>query len=106
MTNVDWDFGDGNTATDDLAVDHTYAGPGTYTATATVNGGVGQADVTIASEVAAEPMPFDPGEATVQEVIDYVGAHPDEVQATYDAEQAGKHRVTLLSYLVGAGAVE
>jgi hypothetical protein len=43
----------------------------------------------------------DPGDFTVAEVIEYVGQHPEEAQRLYDAEVAGKARVTLVSHLEG-----
>lgn len=42
---------------------------------------------------------FDPSEHTVQEVLDYIDAHPDESAAVLAAEQAGKGRKTVLSAL-------
>lgn len=44
---------------------------------------------------------FDPSEHTIDEVKDYVDAHPDEVDAVLNAEQAGKGRVTLVEWLEG-----
>lgn len=42
---------------------------------------------------------FDPGDHNIDEVKSYVDDHPDEVQAVYDAEKAGKARVSLLDWL-------
>jgi len=56
-----------------------------------------QADYTVSAA-------FDPGAHTVAEVIDYADIHPDEVQALYDAEVAGRNRVTLLTALEERGA--
>lgn len=44
------------------------------------------------------PDPFDPGKATVEEVLDYLGTaeQPDKVRVL-DAEAAGKERSTILS---------
>lgn len=47
---------------------------------------------------------FDPSAYTVAEVVDYADIHPDEVQAIYDAEEAGKGRATLLAALEERGA--
>jgi len=44
-------------------------------------------------------LPYDPESHTVQEVVDYATAHPDEVADIITAEQAGKNRTTLLSQL-------
>jgi hypothetical protein len=38
-------------------------------------------------------------------VLAYVDAHPETVQAVYDAEYDGKGRVTLLDALIDRGAV-
>jgi hypothetical protein len=45
------------------------------------------------------PVGFDPGAHTVNEVEDYVTAQPDERDAVLAAEQAGRDRVTLVSWL-------
>jgi hypothetical protein len=42
---------------------------------------------------------YDPGAHTVDEVLVYVAEHPDETDAVYAAEQAGKGRVTILDKL-------
>ena len=42
---------------------------------------------------------FDPSAHTVDDVKAYVTEHPDEVQAVYDAEVAGKARTSLLEWL-------
>jgi hypothetical protein len=42
---------------------------------------------------------FDPGAHTIAEVLAYVSEHPDEIDAIYGAELAGKARVTLLDKL-------
>ena len=52
-----------------------------------------------ASAPAADSAAFDPGAHTVAEVQDYVTAHPDQVDAVYTTEQAGRARVTLLDWL-------
>lgn len=44
---------------------------------------------------------FDPGEHTVDDVLAYVDAHPDQRPAVLAAEQAGKDRTTLVSQLEG-----
>ena len=46
---------------------------------------------------------FDPGEHTVEEVVEYVADHPDELEAVLVAERAGKARVTLLAVLAPDG---
>ena len=48
---------------------------------------------------AEEAEEFDPGEHTVDEVKDYVTEHPDEVDDVHAAEDEGKARVTLLTWL-------
>jgi hypothetical protein len=50
-------------------------------------------------ESVEEDKPYDPGEHTVDEVIAYAEAHPDEVDDIIAAEEAGKGRVTLLDRL-------
>lgn len=42
---------------------------------------------------------YDPAAHTVAEVVAYVETNPDQLQAVYAAEQAGKNRSTLLSAL-------
>lgn len=42
---------------------------------------------------------YDPAAHTVEEVKQFVTDHPDEVQAIYDAEVAGKNRTSLISWL-------
>jgi hypothetical protein len=42
---------------------------------------------------------FDPSVHTVAEVQEYVGSHPDELEAVYDAEVAEKNRSTLVIWL-------
>jgi len=55
--------------------------------------------------VTAEPVAdesdgeYDPGAHTVDEVLAYVAEHPDESDAVYAAESAGKGRVTILDKL-------
>lgn len=52
--------------------------------------------------VEPEPAPaeaYDPGVHTVDEVLAYADAHPDEVGAIIAAEEAGKNRSTLLDKL-------
>jgi hypothetical protein len=44
-------------------------------------------------------LPYDPADHTVPEVVTYAEEHPDEVEAIYAAEEAGKGRTTLLSQL-------
>jgi hypothetical protein len=47
----------------------------------------------------AEPEAFDPGEFTIAQVIDHLDAHPEQLAAVTEAEEAGKARVTLLDEL-------
>ena len=42
---------------------------------------------------------YDPSVHTVAEVQEYVGSHPDEAEAIYDAEVAEKNRSTLVIWL-------
>ena len=42
---------------------------------------------------------YDPDDHTVNEVLDYVDDHPDEVDAVLAAERAGKNRTTLIMHL-------
>ena len=44
---------------------------------------------------------FDPGDYTIQQVEDYVNANPDQAIDILDAEEAGKNRVTLVTWLEG-----
>lgn len=62
------------------------------------NGTLSSASKTFTATVSGAEV-FDPGAATVAEVIDYVDAHPDETQAVLDAEEAGKNRSTLVTAL-------
>lgn len=51
-------------------------------------------------EVVPEPEgEFDPGSYTINEVMAYVDAHPDQTQDIYDREHEGKGRSTLLNKL-------
>lgn len=68
----------------------------------TVRDGEGESN-SVTFTVGAEV--FDPGRYTVAEVLAYADEHPDEVQDVYDAENAGKARVTLLEGLAERGAV-
>jgi len=56
-----------------------------------------------------EPPPevqvgYDPGAHTVPEVEDFANEHPEQLEEIIAAEEAGKARVTLLSYLEGLRA--
>lgn len=42
---------------------------------------------------------FDPSTHTIDQVKTYINDHPDQVQAVYDAEVAGKNRTSLLDWL-------
>lgn len=44
------------------------------------------------------PLPFEPANHTVAEVVERLDAHPDEVDAVLAAESAGKARKGILSY--------
>jgi len=55
-------------------------------------------------EAAPASASYDPGVHTVDETLTYASGHPDEVQAIFDAESAGKGRVTLLDGLRDLGA--
>lgn len=57
-----------------------------------------------ATQEEAEASAYDPGQHTVDDVLDHADAFPDEVQALYDAESNGKGRVTLLDGLRERGA--
>lgn len=48
---------------------------------------------------AAAGLAFDPGEVTVAEVQQHVEEHPDEAADVLAAEQAGKNRTTLVTWL-------
>jgi len=107
---VVWDFGDGTTVRGN-EVTHTYTSAGTFDITCTVLV-AGTAYTTVQPHEIPEDVlepdptseppadgPYDPGEHTVDEVLAYCAEHPDEVEAIYDAEEAGKNRVTLLDKL-------
>lgn len=47
----------------------------------------------------SEEGDFDPSTRTIDQVKAYVNDHPDQVQAVYDAEVAGKNRTSLLDWL-------
>jgi uncharacterized phage-like protein YoqJ len=42
---------------------------------------------------------YDPAAHTVDEVKEFVTQHPEELQAVYDTEVAGKNRATLINWL-------
>lgn len=133
-TSLAWNFGTGatpGTATGPGPHNVTYTGPGaakTITATAT---GVGEGVnpyppagvttiplTTISTGQTGSPLmveqqglpptdeAFDPGDHTVAEVQDYITAHPDEIDAVYDAETSGKNRTTLVTWLESVEATE
>lgn len=122
----DWAFPGGTpaTATDNKGpITVTYSTGGSKTATLTIAAGAGPPaggayPVTVVATATAaprmvegggEPPPdgegdsltvgFDPAAHTVDEVKDYATDHPDEIADLYDAEEAGKARVTLLEWL-------
>jgi hypothetical protein len=84
---------------------------GTYPITVTAYTGTGAVGtspmmVRTGEETGEEPPPegevsvgYDPAAHTVDEVKEFVTEHPDEAQAMYDAELAGKNRATLISWL-------
>jgi len=101
----------------DTAANVTSAASG-GTATSTGTPAAGSYPITITAVATTSPMmveeggggeetmaldestgPFDPADHTVPEVVEYVEAHPDEVEDIYAAETAGKNRTTLLNQL-------
>ena len=81
------------------------AGVNTLTVTAVVGTAPQLRTVAPEEEVAPEETPeegaFDPGDHTVAEVEEYIAANPDELEAVYNAEVAGKNRSTLVAHLGG-----
>jgi len=59
----------------------------------------GVAETVDGAPVPEEPEAYDPGAHTVDEVLAYADEHPDEVDQIIRAEEAGKHRSTLLDQL-------
>lgn len=53
----------------------------------------------IASQEPVRASVFDPADHSVKKVIAYVDEHPEEAEAVYAAEAAGKARSSLLSAL-------
>jgi len=69
-----WDFGDGNTSTDQSPA-HTYSNPGDYTVTLTLNGGCMTDQVTGTSEVFEQPsaeFTYSPEIPTTRSSIEFV----------------------------------
>jgi hypothetical protein len=67
-------------------------------------GGDGEGEQMMMMSAPPEPEPeiqvgYDPGAHTVQEVEDFVNENPDQRDDILAAEQAGKDRVTLVSWL-------
>jgi hypothetical protein len=58
----------------------------------------------VGAEAEAEAEAYDPGVHTVDDVLAHADAHPDQVQALYDAEMNGKSRTTLIDGLTDRGA--
>lgn len=56
---------------------------------------------TTTTEVPADSDVYDPGEHVVADVVSYVEANPDQLDAVYAAEEAGQARSTLLTQLDG-----
>jgi hypothetical protein len=56
-------------------------------------------DAADAGEGDAEAEAFDPADHTVAEVLEHLEANPDDFEAVYAAESAGKQRSTLLAQL-------
>jgi hypothetical protein len=87
-----------------------YPAAGTYTIPVTAVAGTTQGTGP-ASGLQSAPPPngdeepsevavgYDPAAHTVAEVQEFVTEHPDEAQAIYDAEEAGKNRATLMTWL-------
>jgi hypothetical protein len=87
-----------------------YPAAGTYTVVVPVATGTGpsagllsaspedQAEDETQSETEVE-VGYDPAAHSVDDVKQFVTEHPDEAQAIYDAEEAGKNRATLMSWL-------
>jgi hypothetical protein len=58
-----------------------------------------QAEGEVTEEVPEVEVGYDPAAHTVAEVQEFVSQHPDELEAIYDAEYAGKARASLISWL-------
>jgi len=84
---IEWDFGDGNTASGSLTPDHTYLDDGVFTVTLTVtddDGGVGTDTLTVivvdaapTAEFTWEPEPQDEGSPV--QFTDASTSYPDEI---------------------------
>jgi hypothetical protein len=125
---VVWGDGTGNgsftsSATGTGSAAHTYASNGTYTQTVNntttgapsakrtftvpYSGGAGFAPRSVRPPDEEEPEEeetevgagFDPAAHTIPEVEEYVNENPDQADAILALEQAGKDRVTLVSWL-------
>ncbi|MCB0177045.1 MAG: PKD domain-containing protein [Anaerolineae bacterium] len=57
LTDIQWDFGDGNTDSGNLVVSHAYDAPGNYTVLLTLNNELGQSNTTAQAVVISEPPP-------------------------------------------------
>lgn len=51
------------------------------------------------ADAGADEEAFDPGDYTIDQVLAYVDANPDEVDSVLAAEEAGKARSTLITQL-------
>lgn len=77
-----------------------YPAAGAYPVTITAAAGAGPTSgLLMAGEGAQYSTGYDPAEHTVAEVEEYARDHPDEVETLLDAEEAGKNRTTLVSFL-------
>lgn len=90
VTNWDWNFGDGNTSTEEHPI-HTYAAPGTYTVSLTVTDNDGLTDTASLVYTVQEPPTAD---------FTFSPAVPNEGQTTYltDASQ-GANNVPIVGWL-------
>ena len=92
---IEWNLGDGTTATGTLTPTHTYSGAKKYTVTLTVtddNGGVGRDTLTVNTgvEVSIDPLAafVPPGENTTYNVLI---THLGNAEDTYNLEVGGPH---------------
>lgn len=85
------------------ANDWFYASPKADDVEAQKAGHKGENEVVLDDEpkkLAEDPDPdFDPSEATVEEVVGFVAAHPDQADEVLEAEREGKNRKTVFAKL-------
>lgn len=83
------------------AKDWFYANPKADDVEAQKDGHKGENEVVLDDEpkqLAEDPDPkFDPAEATVEEVVGYVAAHPDQADEVLEQERKGKNRKTVFA---------